>query len=222
MKPDFEKYDIMGQSKKDFLKLLNVYEKAIDSNINCSITDNDGAIIYANRKFCEVSKYSKEELIGKNHRILNSGFHTKEFFENMWSTIKNGGIWTGEVKNKAKDGIFFWSENTIFPVFDKNKNIVQYFSMRFSIDEKKKKQEEINGHIKSLEEMLFMTSHQVRHPVVNILGLANQLEDFINSKEDMLKIVGFIKESALILDNHTKELTLFISEVKKTIKDKLP
>lgn len=222
MKADFEKYDIIGQSKKDFLRYLHVYQQAIDRNIICSITDNNGVIIYVNRKFCELSKYSKEELLGKDHRILNSGFHTKEFFENMWSTIKNKDIWNGEVKNKAKDGSFFWLENTIFPVFDKRKNIVQYFSMRFPIDEKKKAEEERIEHIKSLEEMLFMTSHKVRHPIVNLLGLATQLEDFNNSKEDISKIVEFIKESVLTLDYHTKELTLYISEVNKSAKDKPP
>ena len=222
MKADFEKYDIIGQSKKDSLRNLHVYQQALDRNIICSITDNNGVIIYVNRKFCDLSKYSKEELLGKDHRILNSGFHTKEFFENMWSTIKNKEIWNGEVKNKAKDGSFFWLENTIFPVFDKRKNIVQYFSMRFSIDEKKKAEEERMEHIKSLEKILFMTSHQVRHPIVNLLGLTNQLEDFNNSKEDISKIVGFIKESVLTLDNHTKELTLYISEVNKTSKDKPP
>jgi PAS domain S-box-containing protein len=201
---------------------LHVYQQAIDCNIICSITDNNGVIIYINRKFCEISKYSKEELLGKDHRILNSSFHTKEFFENMWDTIKNGDVWIGEVKNKAKDGSFFWLENTIFPVIDKRKNIIQYFSIRFPIDEKKKSEEERIEHIKSLEKMLFMTSHQVRHPITNLLGLIYQLEDCINSKEEIIKIVDFIKESVLTLDYQTKELTLYISEVNKTAKDKLP
>ena len=204
MKPDFEKYDIAGQSKKDFLRLLHVYQKAIDRNIICSITDSEGVIIYVNRKFCETSKYSKEELIGQNHRILNSGFHKEEFFENMWSTIKSGDIWNGEVKNKAKDGSFFWLDNTIFPVFDKKKNIVQYFSMRLPIDEKKKADEERIEHIKSLEEMLFMTSHQVRQPIVNLLGLANQLEDPTNSNDEIIKIISYIKQSVVTLDTYTK------------------
>lgn len=222
MKPDFEKYDIAGQSKKDFLRLLHVYQKAIDRNIICSITDSEGVIIYVNRKFCETSKYSKEELIGQNHRILNSGFHIEEFYENMWSTIKSGDIWNGEVKNKAKDGSFFWLDNTIFPVFDKRKNIVQYFSMRLPIDEKKKADEERIEHIKSLEEMLFMTSHQVRQPIVNLLGLANQLEDPTNSNDEMMKIISYIKESVTSLDSYTKELTSYICEVNKNAKRKQP
>lgn len=218
MKPDFKKYDIAGQSKKDFLRLLHVYQQAIDLNIIYSITDSEGVIIYVNRKFCEISKYSKEELIGQNHRILNSGFHTEEFFKNMWNIIKDGEIWQGEVKNIAKDGTFFWLDNTIFPVFDENKKIVQYFSMRLSIDEKKIAEAERTEHIRSLEEMLFMTSHQVRQPIVNLLGLANQLEDSTNSNEEMMKIIGYIKESVASLDSYTKELTSYISEVNKNAK----
>ena len=222
MKADIEKYDIAGQSKKDFLRLLHVYQQAIDRNIICSITDSEGVIIYVNRKFCEISQYSKKELIGQNHRILNSGFHSEEFLTNMWHTIKGGNIWNTEVKNKAKDGSFFWLDNTIFPVFDNNKNIVQYFSMMLPIDEKKKAEEERIEHIKSLQQMLFMTSHQVRQPIVNLLGLANQLEDFTNSKDEVLKIVGYIKESVATLDSFTKELTSFIYKVNKREKDKQP
>lgn len=222
MKPNFEKYDIAGQSKKDFLRLLHVYQKAIDFNIICSITDSEGVMIYVNRKFCDISKYSKEELIGQNHRILNSGFHSREFFEEMWNTIKSGDIWQGEVKNRAKDGSLFWLDNTIFPVFDKKKNIVQYFSMRLSIDEKKKADEERIEHIKSLEEMLFMTSHQVRQPIVNLLGLANQLEDPSNSYQEIVQIIDYIKESVFSLDSYTKELTSYISEVNKSAKGKQP
>lgn len=209
-----------GQSKKDFLRLLNVYQQAIDRNIICSITDCEGVIIYVNHKFCEISQYSKKELIGQNHRILNPGFHSEPFFTNMWNTIKRGDIWNGEIKNVAKDGSFFWLDNTIFPVFDKRKNIVQYFSMRLPIDQKKKADEERVEHIKSLEEMLFMTSHQVRQPIANLLGLANLLEDPSNSNNEMMKIIRCIKESVVSLDSYTKELTSFICQVNKNAKGK--
>ena len=209
-----------GQSKKDFLRLLNVYQQAIDRNIICSITDCEGVIIYVNHKFCEISQYSKKELIGQNHRILNPGFHSEPFFTNMWNTIKRGDIWNGEIKNVAKDGSFFWLDNTIFPVFDKRKNIVQYFSMRLPIDQKKKADEERVEHIKSLEEMLFMTSHQVRQPIANLLGLANLLEDPSNSNKEMMKIIRCIKESVVSLDSYTKELTSFICQVNKNAKGK--
>lgn len=220
MKLNFEKYDMKVKSKKDFFRLLHVYQKAIDLNIICSITNTEGNIIYVNQKFCETSKYSENELIGKNHRILNSGFHSDEFFDKMWKTIQAGGIWSGEVRNKAKDGTYFWLENTIFPVFDKRNNIVQYFSMRLPIDHKKKVDQERIGYIKSLEEMIFMTSHQVRPPVLNLRGLADQLEDFTNTEEEIVNIIEGIKESVTALDLFTKELSSYLSEVNKTAIEK--
>lgn len=215
MKLNLEKYDIAGKSKKDFFRLLHVYQKAIDHNLICSITNVEGSIVYVNRKFCEISKYSESELIGKNHNILNSGFHTADFFENMWKTILCGGIWNGEVKNRAKDGSFFWLENTIFPVYDKRKKIVQFFSMRLPIDHKKKVDQERIEYIRSLEEMIFMTSHHVRPPVLNLIGLANQLEHFSNSEEEVYSIIEAIKFSVSALDSYTKELSLYICELNK-------
>jgi PAS domain S-box-containing protein len=220
MKLDSEKYEIAGRSKKEFFRFLHVYQKAIDSNVIYSITDSEGIIIYVNRKFCEICKYSENELIGKNHSILNSGFHSRDFFENMWKTIQNGGIWNGEVRNKAKDGSFYWLENTIFPVLDEKKNIVQYFSIRLPIDQKKKVDQERIEHIKSLEEMIFMTSHYVRPPVLNLKGIANQLEDFTNSEEEILKLIEGIKESVSALDSYTKELTNYIYDLNKSAVEK--
>jgi len=216
MKNNSDKFDMAGQSNTSFFRLLHVYQQAIDLNIICSITDLEGTIIYINNKFCEVSKFSKQELIGQNHRIVNSDFHSKTFFGDMWRTIKKGNIWQGEVKSKAKDGSFFWLHNTILPVFDQSGAIIQFFSLRLPIDEKKNAEEEKRAHILSLEEMLFMTSHKVRQPIANILGLANQLEDNTNSPDEFLKIVSYMKESALALDTFTKELTTFIYQAKET------
>jgi PAS domain S-box-containing protein len=221
MKNNYKTFDIAEQSKKSFFRLLHVYQQAIDLNIICSITNLEGVIIYTNSKFCEVSKFSKEELMGQNHRIVSSGFHPAAFFENMWNTILKGDIWQGEVKSKAKDGTYFWLHNTILPVFDQNGSITQFFSMRMSIDEKKNAEEEKIAHLLSLEEMLFMTSHKVRQPIANILGLANQLEENTNSADDTLKIINYIKESAVALDAFTKELTTFIYEVKINEQEKI-
>jgi PAS domain S-box-containing protein len=200
--------------KKDLKRILAAYQDAINLNIICSTIDIEGNITYVNQKFCEKSQYSAEELIGQNHRIINSGHHPIALFKNMWLTIKSGKIWQGEVKSKAKDGSFFWLHSVIIPIFDDHKNITQFFSLRFPIDEKKKREEEIKQQAKLMEEMLFMISHKVRQPIANILGIASLLDSQVNSPEEILKMVDYINESTKSLDIFAKELTSFIEETK--------
>lgn len=203
------------RSKKELLQILKAYQDAVNLNIICSISDYDGNITYVNEKFCQKSQYSEQELLGQNHRIINSGFHPKSFFEVMWNTIKSGEIWQGEVKSKSKDGSFFWLHSVIIPIFDDDKNITQFFSLRFPIDDKKKREEEHFEQVKLMEQMLFMISHKVRQPVANLLGLSAIIENHLESPEELLNIINYIKESTAALDDFAKELTAFIHEVKQ-------
>ena len=191
---------------------------AIDTYLLFSITDTKGKIIYVNKKFCEISKYSKEELIGQDHRIMNSSFHSKEFFRELWKTTAAGKVWHNEVKNKTKDGETFWVDTTAFPIFDKNGKIIQYFCLRIPIDDKKKLELEREEYTNSLKEMLFMTSHKVRQPVTQILGVSHMLSSARLSQEELDKIVGHMQQSALSLDSFTKELTKFMHEQHIKIK----
>ncbi|MCW8277115.1 EAL domain-containing protein [Pseudomonas sp. PCH199] len=114
------------------------YRRAVDAAAIFSETDLTGRITHVNDQFCAVSGYSREELLGQNHRMLNSGMHSAEFFAGMWRTIAIGNVWKGEICNRAKDGSLYWVESTMVPVLDKATGRVQrYLSIRFDISEKR-------------------------------------------------------------------------------------
>ncbi|GAB2813487.1 sensor histidine kinase [Ferruginibacter profundus] len=123
--------------------MLQAYESAVDEAAIVSITNLEGRIIYVNDKFVEISKYTYKELVGQNHRIINSGHHPDEFFKGMWQTIKSGKVWRGEIRNKAKDGTFYWVDTVISPVRDKNGSIVQFLSIRNLISTQKEHEKKL-------------------------------------------------------------------------------
>ncbi|WP_175585137.1 ATP-binding protein [Alkalihalophilus pseudofirmus] len=131
---------------------VNSMTKALDKSAIVAITDKNGVITYVNDMFCEVTKYTKEEVIGKTHRLLKTSYHPNQFFDDMWDTIQGGGIWVDEVCNKAKDGSLFWLKSTIVPYLDYKGIPYQYIMIGNNITKTKEMQRELAASLEQAQE----------------------------------------------------------------------
>ena len=163
--------------------LFTSLQNALNKSAIVTITNYTGQILYANNLFCEFSGYPLEELLGKTHSIINSGYHPKAFFVDLWKTILGGGVWRGEICNRKKSGELYWVDTTISPIYNSEGGVERFLSVRFDITEKKKQEEELKNSVKFNQSILStMTS---RIAVLNPQGVIL----FTNSAWDSLLII---------------------------------
>lgn len=211
------------------LKEIGDYKYALEESSIVAITDQKGIIKHVNDNFCKISKYTADELIGQDHRIINSGYHPKEFIKKLWVTIANGNIWKGELKNKAKDGTIYWVDTTIVPFLDEKGKPYQYVAIRADITERKKVEEDLASSNRRLEERIierttqlkksneeldafsYSVSHDLRAPLRGIVAFGSILEEEYGNKLDneAKRIISIIRNSTLKMGALIDDLLAF-------------
>lgn len=221
---------------KDSLKELADVKFALDRSSILAITDAQGRIDEVNDQFCEISGYGRSELIGKTHRLINSGHHPAEFFQAMWQTITHGNIWQGEIKNRAKDGSFYWVDTTIVPIVGDAGQLLQFVAIRNDITERKqaeaalrqlndelerqvqartqeleRRAQELERSNAELEQFAYVASHDLQEPLRTVSSftelLAQEYGDRLDGEAE--EYIEFIVDGALRMQQLVKDLLLF-------------
>lgn len=180
--------NVSDEENYQILKRLEAQKLALDQSSIVVQADSLGFIDYVNEKLCEISEYSRAELIGQDYRIVNSGYHSKVFFQEMWKTISSGEIWRGEICNKSKSGSLYWVSATIIPFLDDTGLPLQYMAVCQDITELKNAQQKIieqqgqlvsNSRLSTIGEMSAAITHEINNPLGVVLGRTEMLREYL-------------------------------------------
>ena len=197
----------LGRSAKD----LEHVRYALDQSAIVAMTDVAGTINFVNDRFCEISKYSREELLGQNHRILNSGYHSREFFREMYRTIAAGKVWRAEIRNRAKDESFYWVDTTIVPFMDERGRPEHYIAIRYDITERKRSEAALRAQtaLVQLGKMAAIVAHEVRNPLAGIRGAMQVLGRRLSAGTAEHGVVNEVVTRIDTLNDIVQDLLLF-------------
>jgi PAS domain S-box-containing protein len=234
---DITQVKVVEENLRKSLREVSDYKYALDESSIVAITDQKGRITYVNDNFCRISKYGRAELIGQDHQLINSGYHPAAFIRQLWVTIANGQIWKGELKNKAKDGSFYWVDTTIVPFLDEQGKPYQYVAIRSDITSRKQVEGELyrlNRELenrvllrttqleaanKELEAFSYSVSHDLRAPLRGIIGFTTMLEEDYTTQLDAeaKRITSVIKRNTLKMGHLIDGLLTFSRMTRQDI-----
>jgi PAS domain S-box-containing protein len=205
------KFTTTGRALDQSVKDLADTNFALNQAAIVATTNVKGQITFVNDKFVEISKYPREELLGRDHRIINSGFHSKEFIRELWRTIAGGRIWRGELRNRAKDGSIYWVDTTIVPFLDEGGKPYQYMAIRYDVTDRKRSEDRLREQaaLARLGEMAAVVAHEVKNPLAAIKGALQVIGGRLPAESRDRAIVGDVVARVDSLNDIVHDLLVF-------------
>ncbi|MEP6592171.1 MAG: ATP-binding protein [Acidobacteriota bacterium] len=195
----------------DSSRLLEQIRYALDQSAIVAVTDQRGIITYVNEQFCEISKYSRLELLGQDHRLINSGYHPKEFIRDLWRTIAQGEVWRGELRNRAKDGSIYWVDTTIVPLLNAGGKPHQYLAIRSDITQRKAVEQQLadQAALAQLGQLAAVVAHEVRNPLAGVKGSLQVLRSRAAIDPDDKRVIDAMIARLDSLNNKVEDILRF-------------
>ncbi|HEY9861012.1 MAG TPA: PAS domain S-box protein [Candidatus Obscuribacterales bacterium] len=197
------------RNQRQLLKDLSDVKFALDQAAILATTDSCGVITDVNDQFCQISQFSRAELIGQTHRIVNSGYHPPKFFRQLWSTIARGEVWQGEIKNRAKNGTYYWVDTTIVPFLDQSGKPLQYLAIRFDITTRKQAEAQLQRSVQRLEAI-----HQIDQAILSLESPTAVAEAALSH---LAQVVSSDQSAVLLFDLAANELQILAGALAEDV-----